>query len=86
MAQYKVVVLRVQGINKITYKAGDIVEDNNFPQGVAAELVKGGYLVAVDAPKEDAPKGKPGKGKSIDQPADASKDDAGKVDETVNPV
>jgi hypothetical protein len=44
MAQYKVKVLQVQGINKKIYNAGTIVSDQNFPEGVALELLKSGHL------------------------------------------
>jgi hypothetical protein len=44
MGNYRVIVLRVQGINKKTYEAGEIVSDENFPEGVAYELCKKGYL------------------------------------------
>ena len=47
MAQYKVKVLQVQGINKIIYNAGAFVSDQNFPEGVARELLKSGHLVEL---------------------------------------
>ncbi len=54
MRQYKVKVLRVQGINKITYVAGDIVTDENFPAGGAKLLLDGGFIEEFtdDQPKK----------------------------------
>lgn len=53
MAKYKVDVLGVLGINKKKYKANDIVEDKNFPEGVAKELCKKGYLISLEKGSED---------------------------------
>jgi hypothetical protein len=45
--KYKVDVLEVQGINKRVHVAGDVVTDKHFPEGVAAQLEKKGYLKPI---------------------------------------
>jgi hypothetical protein len=83
MAKYKVAVLRVQGINKITYKAGDIVMDENFPKGVAAELVKGGFLVEyTESTPTETGKSKTGKSKV----SESTSTEPGKDINTQNPA
>jgi hypothetical protein len=52
MANYEVVVLRVQGINKNTYEAGQKVTDDMFPAGNAAKMAKEGKLKLIEAKKE----------------------------------
>jgi hypothetical protein len=47
MTKYIVKVLKVQGINKITYKAGAEVTDANFPEGVALKLAVEGFIEEV---------------------------------------
>ena len=47
MGRYKVVVLGVQGLNKKVYGPGDVVTEKNFPEGVAAQLVKSGHLESL---------------------------------------
>ncbi|MBA7563355.1 hypothetical protein ES708_05010 [subsurface metagenome] len=47
MKKYKVKTLGVQGLNKV-FQANEIVSDTNFPEGVAAELVKKGHLDPLD--------------------------------------
>jgi hypothetical protein len=63
MAQYKVTVLGVQGINNKIYGPNEIVTDKHFPEGNAEKLAKEGKLVRFDEPKDDKPKGKFGKHK-----------------------
>lgn len=53
MAHYRVAVLKIQGINKKMYVADDIVEDGNFPEGVAKELVKEGRIVPLSKKESD---------------------------------
>jgi hypothetical protein len=45
--QFKVKVLRIQGIGKRTHTVGQIVFETSFPTGVANELVKSGYLEEI---------------------------------------
>lgn len=52
MAKYKVICLSVGGLGNKIFKSGDIVTDDNFPEGNAQELVKGKYI----EPIEDKPK------------------------------
>ncbi|MDD5013659.1 MAG: hypothetical protein PHW73_00975 [Atribacterota bacterium] len=54
MTQYKVKVLRVQGINNKTYKAGETVNDKTFPEGVAEQLAEKGYLIKIADAKQTA--------------------------------
>jgi hypothetical protein len=58
MAKYKVIVLRVQGINKNTYVAGQIVSDENFPEGNAEKLCKEGKLELIESKADKAAKAK----------------------------
>ncbi|MBA7533401.1 hypothetical protein ES705_25640 [subsurface metagenome] len=48
MSKYKVKTLGVQGLNKKVFQANEIVSDSNFPEGMAAELVKKGALNPLD--------------------------------------
>lgn len=53
MAKFKVAVLGVQGLNKKVYGPGAIVTEKNFPEGVAAQLVKSGHLESMNKANDE---------------------------------
>lgn len=52
MAKFRVKVQRVQGINKNTYVAGEIVYDYNFPEGNAKKLLEEGKIELIETKAE----------------------------------
>jgi hypothetical protein len=52
--QYKVTCYSITGKNVKVFRCGQIVSENQFPEGVADKYVRGGQLklVSEDAPKE----------------------------------
>lgn len=55
MRTFKVISLSVGGSNNKIFKSGDIVTENQFPQGNADKLVKGGFLKEILEDKPKAP-------------------------------
>jgi hypothetical protein len=45
--EYKVIALSVSGRGNKIFRAGDIVTENNFPEGNAARLVHEGFIKPV---------------------------------------
>ena len=44
MREYKVVALSLSGRNNRIFKSGDIVNEDNFPEGQAEQLVNQGFI------------------------------------------
>ncbi len=52
MRKFKVIALSVGGLNNKIFRSGDMVQENNFPQGNVDTLVKEGFLKEIQAPKK----------------------------------
>lgn len=50
MRKFKVITSSVGGLNNKIYEGGETVQEDNFPQGNADELVSQGYLFEIKEP------------------------------------
>lgn len=97
MKKYKVISLSVGGNNNKIYRTHDVVNEKNFPEGVAEKLVAAGHLKEIDEeqPKQSQSEPPPpptdenksgesaGSGKTETEET-AAGTDAGKTDENVS--
>lgn len=52
---FKVIALSVGGLGNRIFNSGDEVFENNFPEGHADELMRGGFLEEIKEPEEKKP-------------------------------